>query len=249
MPQLRGVDHPRFTRMLPTHYLLSDPNQSLQTTIHVGHIANILIFDVEIQAQGGITGLQTMPLGFSEFSAIWNMGAQPNDSCHISQVILATDDQLITPSTHLVRLSDFHVTPEQCGLSSAPLVSPATSESSEQAAINREVAAIFVHQCQAQCHGFKEHQQKRLQAHSASSSNEYTCHLNVYHDQAQPLVSLSDFSTKNCQWAWCAISNTPTNHKESIIAEPVITTTSSASTTTPVDLSTSMELGVWLIEC
>ena len=75
MPQLRGIDHSCFTRMLPTHYLLNDPNQSLQTTIHVGHIANILTFDVEIQAQGGITGLQTMPLGFSEFSAIWNMGA------------------------------------------------------------------------------------------------------------------------------------------------------------------------------
>ena len=145
MPQLRGIDHPRFTRVSPTHYLLNDPDQSLQTTIHVGHIADILTFDVEIQAQGGITGLQTMPLDFSEFSAIWNMGAQLNNSCHISQVILATDNQLITPSTHPVHLSDFHVTPEQCGLSSAPPVSPATAELSKQAAINCEVAAIFIH--------------------------------------------------------------------------------------------------------
>ena len=182
--------------MSPTHYLLNDPDQSLQTTIHVGHIADILTFDMEIQAWGGITGLQTMPLGFSEFSVIWNMSAQLNNSCHISQVVLATNDQLLTPSTHPVHLSEFHITPEQCGLSSAPSVSPATAELSEQAAINCEVAAIFVRQHQAQHCSFKEHQQKCLQACSAGSSNQYTCHPNVYHDRAQPLISPSDFSTK-----------------------------------------------------
>ena len=88
-----------------------------------------------------------------------------------------------------------------------------------------------------------------FKAHLTSSSTQYTHHQKVHHDWAQPLGSLSDFSTKNHWWSQHAISPTPTNHKESMVSGPITATTLSTSTITPVDQSTSMELGVWLINC
>ena len=78
MPKLRGINHPSFTRISPTHYTIRDPKDILDSTIHVSQIADYLRFDEQLRAKG-LAKLQSIPLGFDEFAHLWNTGARETD--------------------------------------------------------------------------------------------------------------------------------------------------------------------------
>ena len=73
------VDHPNFIRISLTHYEILSPDYELPAMIHVGHLADLLGFDAAIHDQGGLTGLTTVPLGFTKFASAWNTGVRAND--------------------------------------------------------------------------------------------------------------------------------------------------------------------------
>ena len=106
--------------------------------------------------------LTTVPLSFTEFALAWNTGVCANDPQRISEVFLSTkhQDSVASASSHPVHLSEFHITPEQCGLATTLAIDPSTS--SAQADINLEFTSMFVRQCQAECHGFQDQREKRL---------------------------------------------------------------------------------------
>ena len=157
-----GIDHPNFICISPTHYEVFSPDYKLPATIHVGHLADLLGFDAAICDQGGLTDLTTIPLGFTKFASAWNTGVQDNNPWRISSVFLVAkhQDSVAAPASHPVHLSAFHITPEQCGLVPTPAIDPATS--SVQANINLKFVSMFVHQQQAQHHGFEDHKEKWL---------------------------------------------------------------------------------------
>ena len=57
MPPRSCINHPHFTRLSPTQYLMRHPGSYLSTIIHVGQIATILQFDDEIRTRGDIHGV------------------------------------------------------------------------------------------------------------------------------------------------------------------------------------------------
>ena len=119
MPKPRGINHPFFTRLSPTHYLVRDKssNNSLPSTLHVGQIADYLTFDEQLRAHG-ISELQSIPHGFDDFAYLWNIGASKNDDRQISRVYVSEDtsNYSVDATTTPVLLTDFFITPEQVGL-------------------------------------------------------------------------------------------------------------------------------------
>lgn len=162
MPHLWGIDHPNFIHLSPTHYKVFSPDYEFPAMIHIEHLANLLGFNAAIRARGGLMDLTTIPLGFTEFALAWNTGVHANDPQHISEVFLSTkhQDSVTSTSSHPVHLSEFHITPEQCGLATTLAIDPSTS--SAQADIKLEFASMFARQRQAQHHGFKDQRKKRL---------------------------------------------------------------------------------------
>ena len=158
------VNHPNFIHISLTHYEILSPDYELPAMIHVRHLADLLGFDAAIHDRGGLTGLTTVPLGFTKFASAWNTGVRANDPQHISDIFLAAkhQDSVAAAANHPVQLVNFHITPEQCGLVTTPVVDPATS--SAQADINLKFASMFVHQRQAQRHGFEDRRERRLRA-------------------------------------------------------------------------------------
>jgi hypothetical protein len=163
MPRLRGIQHPRFTRLSATHYLLKDPDYPLHMTLHVGQIADYLKFDEHVRDRNGMHDLQSMPLGFADFADIWNSGVNDGDSRRISKVFLAdqSSDHFVEISTSPICISDFFITPEQVGLVSEGR----TNENSAlQNEIVQEFASIMMDKRRHQRRGFQDRRDKRLQA-------------------------------------------------------------------------------------
>jgi hypothetical protein len=118
MPGRYGVDHPSFSRLSPTEYLMRVPGAYTTAIVHVGQIALFLQFDEEVRLRRGVKGLESVPVGYAEFAEAWNDGAGVRDPRRISQVTLTEnpDEDFIDPATHPVFLRDFYITPEQTGL-------------------------------------------------------------------------------------------------------------------------------------
>jgi hypothetical protein len=115
---LRGVDHPRFTRISPTHYLLRNSGNFFNLTIHVGHIADFLNFEKSIRAQSGLADLKSMPLGYLEFADLWNTGVYEGDPRRLSYYSYAenAEEPTIYLSPNPVALESFYITQQQVGL-------------------------------------------------------------------------------------------------------------------------------------
>ncbi|KAF8808282.1 hypothetical protein BYT27DRAFT_7287423 [Phlegmacium glaucopus] len=167
-PATQCVDHPLFIRLSPTQYMLKPPSSQLQTTLHVGQVADILKFDKQVRLCHGITALPHMPLGFTEFSVAWNTGARPHDERRISKVFLgdSASDNIIEASLNPVYLCEFHITAEQVGLGS----DMATALQIEMA---QELATMHIHKLKYERQGFYERQEKRLQAFTAKPSSNF----------------------------------------------------------------------------
>ena len=119
MPSHRGIHHPSFLRLSPTHYLIRDPSgDSSNSTIHVGQIADFLNFDERFREHGNISSFQSIPLGYLDFAHLWNANAprgDPRRLCSFSYED-GSDYPIISLSDHPVDVEDFFITPEQVGL-------------------------------------------------------------------------------------------------------------------------------------
>ena len=118
MRKHRGIDHPSFTRISPTHYLINDPaaSKALPGTLHVGQIADYLTFNEQLCTHG-ISELQSVPHGFDDFAYLWNIGTNDNDYRQISRIFVSeADGYSVDATTTPVVLTDFFITPDQVGL-------------------------------------------------------------------------------------------------------------------------------------
>ena len=169
MPKVRGVKHPSFKRVSATHYLIREPDSSLNSTIHVGQIADYLKFDEQLRLHGGMLCLQSMPLGFPGFANLWNAGAR--DGKQISRVYLPdySDEYHVDICTNPINLDNFHITAEQVGLA------PPHYESSNNP-VNREIiqefATIMMEQRRNSRRGFENRQDRRLRPFSQGPASQ-----------------------------------------------------------------------------
>ena len=110
-----------------------------------------------------------VPIGFAEFGVAWNEGTVPGDPHRISTISLADDpcDNSVIPSLHPVQLYEFHITPAQAGIVATTTEQPNTTL---QAEINQEFAAIMVARQKKQHQYFEERQEKKTRAFSVKQS-------------------------------------------------------------------------------
>jgi hypothetical protein len=166
MPFNSSIDHPRFARLTPTQYVVTDPNNYVSSVIHVGQIATFLQFDDDIRARGHLQGLGAIPLGFAEFAHTWNEGVRAQDTRRVSQVTMTSnaEEHFFEPSKHPLRIRDFHITPEQAGL--VDEVRHNTT-SNVQNDIMQEYATMMFRRQANQRRGYDERREKRLRAYSS----------------------------------------------------------------------------------
>jgi hypothetical protein len=141
MPKAQGVDHPLFTRLSPTHYLIRDPNHSLTHTIHVAQIADFLNFDEQLRNQG-LDKLQSIPVGFDDFVFFWNLRT-PDDRkiCRIYMADGGTEYQVDVFDTP-VHIEDFLISLEQVGLATTAPALGGTSANESYEELRRELAVL-----------------------------------------------------------------------------------------------------------
>ena len=154
-PILQGINHPLFTHISPTNYLMKDTAYPIHTTIHV--LAEYLTFDEHLREYGNTAQFNSVPLRFIDFCNTWNAGVLSDDPCRISTVYLADDpnNNQIDPSIHPVVLQDFHISPTQTNaLATTP--NQLASDSALQADINQEFAALMVAKQKRQHQSYKE---------------------------------------------------------------------------------------------
>ena len=71
MAPFRSVDHPRFSRISSTHYLVKKESDGyFDATIHVGQVADYLHFDERLRIQRDLTDFQSVPLGYLDFAEL-----------------------------------------------------------------------------------------------------------------------------------------------------------------------------------
>jgi len=133
-------------------YLMHEPDYALQTAVHVGQIAEYLKFNEQVRARFGLSGLQSMPLGYTNFTIAWNHSAQANNPQRLSTVFLAKNPKhnVVQPSTHPVFIRDFYITPELAGLITDVSATMTTDLQSE---ITQEFATIMLERRYSQRHG------------------------------------------------------------------------------------------------
>ena len=109
---LQGVNHPNFTHITPTIYLLRYSNYPIRITFHVAQVAEYIQFNEEIRELYKSYKITSYPAGYPEFSKVWNEGAAPNDPRRFSTIHLADDpkDCDIYPTNNSISLADFYIT-------------------------------------------------------------------------------------------------------------------------------------------
>ena len=189
MPKVRTVNHPFFKRVSATHYRIREPDNSLNSTVHVGQIADYLKFDEQLRLRGGIAQLQSMPLGFPSFADLWNRGTR--NGKQLSRVYLPnySDEYQVDIYDNPVNLNDFHITAEQVGL--APTTPDSSSSASRE--IIQEFATIMMEQRRNSRRGFENRQDRRLRPFNqgpASQPNAVLSRLQFQHKSRRPHPSV-----------------------------------------------------------
>jgi hypothetical protein len=169
MPKFRSVKHPIFQRLSATHYLISEPDDSISRSIHVGQVADYLKFDEQLRSQEGLGQVQTMPLGFAGFAGLWNDYC--NDSRRLCRVYVPKDSDRyhVEISNTPVHIADFFITAEQVGL--APSI-PDTASNNLHSEIVEEFAAVMMEQRRNSRRGFEKRQGKRLRPFKQGTVNQ-----------------------------------------------------------------------------
>ena len=78
-PSLQSINHPYFTQISPTIYLIKQPNYPVQTTIHVAQIAKYLQFYKHLHEDDNATHYHSVPIGFYDFRNSWNSSIAIDD--------------------------------------------------------------------------------------------------------------------------------------------------------------------------
>lgn len=159
----RGIAHPYFTRLSPTVYRLRYIDYAISITVHVSQIAEYLRFDEEIRRYHKNSQFNSYPLGYLEFSRIWNEGTHPNDLRRLSILRLADDpnDNEIEPSDHPLHISDFYITAAQVGLTVDDEFRPSAASQNN---IAHEYANLMAEKQRRQREFIEERRQKRIRA-------------------------------------------------------------------------------------
>ena len=176
MPKLCGVKHPIFHRLSTTHYSIHEPEDSLSRTVHVGQVADYLKFDEQLRSKEGLSQIQSLPLGFSNFASLWNNNRASDDSRRFSEVFIpeGTNEYQVDITTTPVSLVDFFITPEQVGLAGNHDNSATNTLHSE---IVEEFAAVMMEQRRNSRRGFEKRQGKRLRPFKRDTDDQPTTAL------------------------------------------------------------------------
>ena len=161
MPNLPGIDRPRFTRINKTQYCVLNPDSSSQWYVHVGQIMNYLALDLHLRTNGTIAGFHGMPFGYQDFTTAFNTGKYPHDKRMISTILTSSvrEDEVI-PSTCPVLLEHFYIIPEQCGLSGAKR----NTMSDAQAYVFEEYATMQAMRNKRRKEAYRDREDKRHNA-------------------------------------------------------------------------------------
>jgi RNase H-like domain found in reverse transcriptase/Reverse transcriptase (RNA-dependent DNA polymerase)/Integrase zinc binding domain/Retroviral aspartyl protease/Zinc knuckle len=118
MPSIQSVNHPLFSRISPTHYLIKNSNGYLSVTLHVGQVADYFNFEERLRIQKDLSNFQSMPLGYLEFADLWNSGVSSNDIRRLStySYVEGSDGPVYDLSSTPLLVGEFFITPEQVGL-------------------------------------------------------------------------------------------------------------------------------------
>jgi hypothetical protein len=151
---LKGINHPRFARTSKTEYTITGNNSDHDhhSVIHVGQIKNYLTFDKLLREELRVPKSAGIPLGYADFANAFNNGAHPRDRRRLSRY---TSGQVF-PSNAPVFIQDFHITPDQCGLGSAPV------EKDPQALVNEAYATSQAVKNQRQQQAYQDRKDKQL---------------------------------------------------------------------------------------
>ena len=76
---LHSINHPSFTQVSPTIYLVKQPNYPIQLSIYVAHIAEYIQFNKQICEDDNTSHYQSVPIGFFNFCNAWNSGVASDD--------------------------------------------------------------------------------------------------------------------------------------------------------------------------
>ena len=112
-----GINHPYFTRISNTLYILHVPDAGYKKLLHVGQIMAYLSFDQYIRKHGGakISLFPGIPIGFLDFALAFNSGKCSSDLREVSVCVIDDQGKEITPATgSSLSLVDFRIRPEQC---------------------------------------------------------------------------------------------------------------------------------------
>ena len=123
-----------------------------------------------MRCRGNLSGINYIPLGFSEFSDAWNAGARLDDPRRISEVHLSggLDNAIVTTYNRPVHPSEFNISPEQVGIAEDK---PDRPSAALQAEINHEFAAIMIAERKRQCRYFEQRQERRNNTFTMGTTN------------------------------------------------------------------------------
>ena len=115
---LPGIHHPQFTHLNDTHYLMSNLDNKYKWYVHVGQIMVFLAFDQHIRKHNGnISAFPGILARFIEFALAFNNRKYPNDPWRIALCIVNNKGEDISACSMPVKLEDFYIQLEQCGIS------------------------------------------------------------------------------------------------------------------------------------
>ena len=111
-----GIQHPHFLHLSKTEYSMIYTDVNHRGIIHVGQIQKFLAFDKSLHDGHDLAQVQGIPLGYNDFVRVFNAGTFPQDTWHLSTIVLTPNGKHVIVSHHPITLIDFLITPEQCGM-------------------------------------------------------------------------------------------------------------------------------------
>ena len=156
---LCSINHPSFTRVSPTTYLIKQLDYPILLSIHVAQIAKYIQFDKLIWEDDNASHYQSVPIGFYDFYNAWNSSIAPDDPHRFSTFYYAEDlaQNTIFPSPYPVQLHEFYITPAQANATHS---NSNQMFNSLQSDINQEFATIMVAKQKKEHQSFEERKQR-----------------------------------------------------------------------------------------
>ena len=120
MPPPSRLNHPYFKCHSATHYEIqsANPNDCYTSTVHIGQIADFLSFDEHLRERKSLLNIGSIPLGYLDFSDLWNNRVSTGDTRRFSSFYYTEDSDVPTMeiSDNPLSISDFFITRDQVGL-------------------------------------------------------------------------------------------------------------------------------------